>query len=856
MASEPALPTSSAPPGPPARASLGLLLALLVLGLLLESGKDIPRWFRLHRDGVTVWRVGPEGLPAGRAVQGRSGDLVIASDRVRLVVAAGRELGGVQRAGAIVDAAATDLAADTLREWRATLWRQGPRGAMPIPLRTIGVDAALRRGRPVIVVDQRATTGDLTVETEIDLPRDASHADLAIRVTNRGGARASGVRAGQRVLWPGEPTFAPGLGPVSEPAHSRVEWLGRQGRGLSYVLLPPAPADAGFTFDPHGLAAQDVLGEPFALEPGASRTFRTRLVVARGTLAEAAERAWTLAGVALGRVRGDVQGDAEGAVVEAWRGDGRMILSTSVGGRRTFDLSVPPGRYRLLLRTRGGDDTATVAVTSGAIATATLAAPAPGWLRYAVSDERDRPLPARLIIAGERGTADPNLGPYHLAAGAGNVVHSGTGHGELALPPGRYRVTVTRGVEYDLHEQVVVIGRGRGASLRARLHREVDTAGLVAADLHLHAEPSHDSNVPLADRVVSLLAENIELAAATDHNRVTDYGPAIEALSARGSLAAVPGVEVTPPDGVWGHFNVYPLPPAAEPPPSDLAPDALFAWIRPRHADALIQINHPRLDPAIGYFVLMDLDPSTGRARPGYSADFDCLEILNGMELGRQGALDRTLLDWYALLDRGLRYTATGSSDSHRLIYPGVGYPRTFVAVADDRPEAIEPAAVVAALKGGRALVTTGPLVLPRIGDAGPGDTVSAPNGTARLDVVVRAARWIDVRRLEVVVNGERVVDQTMRPTGRVHRGRFSFELRFDRDSWIVVVARGDRPLDDVLPWVRARPVAVSNPIFVDLDGDGGWRLPAGSAPAPADASGDAPRRGDAPPAATSAPDR
>jgi hypothetical protein len=139
---------------------------------------------------------------------------------------------------------------------------------------------------------------------------------------------------------------------------------------------------------------------------------------------------------------------------------------------------------------------------------------------------------ARLVVRGLPPTVNPDLGPHHLAAGAANVACTPNGVGSLELPPGRYSVLATHGPEFDVAEEVVEVSGTGGAMLRLRLSRVVDTSGWVAADLHLHADPSGDSEVSLPDRVTSLLAEGIELAVATDHNHVTDYAPAVRKLGA------------------------------------------------------------------------------------------------------------------------------------------------------------------------------------------------------------------------------------------------------------------------------------------------------------------------------------
>jgi hypothetical protein len=89
----------------------------------------------------------------------------------------------------------------------------------------------------------------------------------------------------------------------------------------------------------------------------------------------------------------------------------------------------------------------------------------------------------------------------------------------------------------------------------------------------------------------------------------------------------------------------------------------------------------------------------------------------------------------------------------------------------------------------------------------------------------------VDVSRIEVVVGGHVVqtFDVPSRPTllgpeeGSLEDAR-ARTVRFDRDidvmvgpanGWVQVIARGDRRLDDVLPFMPVPPLAFTNPVYV-----------------------------------------
>src|SRR4051812_9235469 len=118
---------------------------------------------------------------------------------------------------------------------------------------------------------------------------------------------------------------------------------------------------------------------------------------------------------------------------------------------------------------------------------------------------------------------------------------------------------ITRGFEYTAFEKEIAIVANQTVTVRAALDRVVNTKGWIAADLHLHALPSMDAPALLVDRVRSLAAAGIEAAVATDHNVVTDYRPAIQALGLGAEVASIIGDEVTTKDLAFGHFNVFPL---------------------------------------------------------------------------------------------------------------------------------------------------------------------------------------------------------------------------------------------------------------------------------------------------------
>jgi hypothetical protein len=239
-------------------------------------------------------------------------------------------------------------------------------------------------------------------------------------------------------------------------------------------------------------------------------------------------------------------------------------------------------------------------------------------------------------------------------------------------------------------------------------------------------------------------------------------------------------------------------------------------------------VNHPRLPKSIGYFEIFHFDskklpPSSMRT------DFDTLEVYNGYDLGAPLRVEAVLHDWYALLNMGHHYGATGSSDSHRIQYQWAGYPRTMV-FAPDAP--VEPMQVVNAVKKGHAFVTSGPILDVAIDGAHPGDEILTAESKVTAHVRVRAAPWVDVTSLEVVVGGQSTLTVSI-PSAPTRIGpelgtreeAAARTLRYEGDlsipvgaeaTWVVFVARGERKLDDVLPFMPVTPLGFTNPIYIN----------------------------------------
>ncbi len=480
-----------------------------------------------------------------------------------------------------------------------------------------------------------------------------------------------------------------------------------------------------------------------------------------------------------------------------------------------------------------------------------------GTLRViALDDETGQPMPARVVVTATgatrphlfdlggdgmsvAGAVGVTLGPGVIGAPEGVLLAAGDGG--FALPAGTWDVAVYRGPEWERALAHVVIGDGAHAEVTAPLARTVDTRGWLAADLHVHTARSFDSMLQPADRVVSEVSVGVELIVTTDHNVFTDLQPEVEQLGYGGLARALVGDEF---NFYEGHGGAYPVPYDATDPLGggaakwqlDLASvryqhsTDLFQFLRTLPTRPAITINHPRLQPDLGYFINLKEFGPNGWAPPSPLPDvalFDAIELLNGY-MNDPGSLALLLRDWFFLLDGGARVTALGSSDTHRLRDVKAGFPRTWLRMPTESPAEVAAADLADAIRAGRAIASNGPFALLTVENGQIGDLVGATGATVTVDALVDAPAWIDVAEVRVLVNGRVAqsfaVAPGLRPT--FHQ-RFPLALP-PGDAWVALQANGRAPLPPALIGEHqggaVLPFVVTNPVFVDRDGDGAWR--------------------------------
>jgi hypothetical protein len=783
-----------------------------------------------------------EYAPRGKEVDCIYGDYVLRNDRIIAVIAkpiAGRNANmtvqGVR--GAVIDLTLREAPNDQLSAFYPTAARyplalSGANEEEPRAQRgervafTVGAEAA--EGHPAVTVTYELADGApaLVVTTvyenshdqplEVDLV-DALRADRSF---------AMDTTADRRLFWAYDEWWNQAYGVLAEDHTVRVTGGGRP--SLQYE---------------HDGAAR------VRLAPGEKHTLVRRLFPAENTLdvmAIAAE----LKGESTQPVSLTLKDDAgpvAGAFV-TFQSDGKQHGRGRSDEEGRLTTRLPAGRYEVEIEAFGRPKQ-NVSLDASSAVEQTVELEMPGFVTANITDDARRPIPCKVAFYGVEGTPDPNWGPDTFVYGVQNLRYTPDGRFRAEINPGKYRIAVSYGPEYDAVFTEIEVARGQETNITARLKRVVDTRGWISSDFHSHSSPSGDNTSSQLGRVLNLLCEHIEFAPCTEHNRISTYDPHLKTLGAERLMATCTGMELTGQPLPVNHQNAFPLEhkPRTQDgggPQTDADPvvqiERLALW--DNGADKLVQGNHPNLVQILG-----DRNQD-GHADEGFEKMIGFMDVIEvhppqtiftpQKELPQGRDRGNPIFHWMQMLNLGYRVPGVVNTDAH-YNHHGSGWIRNYLESPTDDPAEIDTMEIVHAAEHGHVLMTTGPFMEVRLraAEAGPhaagimGDDVVAPGGKAELHVRVQCPNWMDVNRVQVFVNGRPAEELNF--TRRTHAGHFSdgvvkfderIPLALEQDAHVIVAAIGEGlDLKAVYgeQFGNRPPVAVSNPIFVDVDGEG-----------------------------------
>jgi len=479
--------------------------------------------------------------------------------------------------------------------------------------------------------------------------------------------------------------------------------------------------------------------------------------------------------------------------------------------------------WRLVGSIAGRHDSDAVEVVDGDTGVS-LGVSALGSLAYSVVDGEGAESPARVEL---RGDEDLTL---WLDDG-----------GTTPVPPGVYTYTATRGYEYGVVTGELTVPEEGVGSLELVMEQLVDTSGWVSVDTHVHSADSPDSRTDPVDVLGHAAAHGLDIVVHTEHEAIVDKSTLPATTGYSRWVSSIDGEEVTA--TVPEHMTMFP----AE---SDGTPrggivewyghdiDELFGMMRERSGGGVNLINHP------GY--LDDIDWDRIVAEPGlddptmlgllpdaalWSWDLDGLEVMNGHGRPFDDGNGRWN-NWQSMLNAGQPLVAVGCSDDHG--GDEVGFPRSYVPASSDAGREVSDQEVVDAFQAGQLVVSAGAFARVWLGEAGLGELVTVDEDTSEvdLDVHIEAIPEVDVTFVSVFVNCDEVLTVAATdPEGIVKLSdTLTVELPEDSDAHITLAAFGENTYPDGLPRFSAAgvPRVLTNPIYVDTDGNGVFDAPGG----------------------------
>jgi hypothetical protein len=817
-------------------------------------------------------------VPAGKEVDAIYGDFVLRNEKIVAVVAKAIETRHANLTvrnvgGSLIDLTLRDNPNDQLSafyphggdatltgpiEWNEAFGSGNAKQAAP---NGAGVARlAFRVQPPQEARDDR--TAPLAIVTGYELADGADYLTVIAKITNpnassvevrlRDGIRADGeFQFGfedLRHLWWGEDRFwgqAYGIQPEDQKYSARPRAPGerRQPRGVRYAM-----AD----------------GSPLTVPPQGELILKRRVFPARQSvdlhMIACRDREEKCIPLEI-----DVR-DAEGAVADANIDFRREGDDETFGGGKTnvdgrFATRVPAGKYNVEITSHGRKVEESIDVTTASDKSnrRQVDLPASGFVEAQIVDGEDRAMACRVAFLGQDGTPDPNFGPDSAIYGVRNLQHASDGRFRAPLPPGRYQVVISHGPEYDAVLKTIEVQAGKTTRLEEKLTRSVDTTGWLSADFHSHSSPSGDNTASQRGRVLNLLAEHIEFAPCTEHNRISTYVPHLEFFKALDRMATCCGIELTGQPLPLNHQNAFPLihRPYTQDgggPTTHIDPvvqiERLAMW--DDGSDKLVQINHPNIVQMVG-----DRDED-GTADGGFERMFHYMDVIevhppgdifkSASELSRNDDESRSpIVHWLQLLNLGYRVPGVVNTDAHWNHY-GSGGLRNFIHSPTDDPAKARIEDLVRESEHGHIVITNGPFleVEGRVNEAAaavaiPGDDLAANDGKLTLHVRVQCPNWMQVNRVQLFVNGRPLEEYNF--TRRRHAAMFGTgSVAFDQqipvmlasDAHLVVAAAGEGLQLGVVygPMPRGEersygssgadmPVAVANPIYVDVDGNG-----------------------------------
>lgn len=806
-----------------------------------------------YENGATAFiSTSQDQLISGPIAAGVVGDIVLQNKHVKFVVRNQKRSLYSPYAGALVDADIRRTDGELDNDQFFELFAMIGMGRVFRPTSVSIADDGTYSGTAVVrfegsdggmslidsILPIEATGLDATLE--YILRPDAKHIEIVITATNSREFTKSTVAIGL-FLQMGKrlKLFHDGCGDVEGclSGKSDIQWLGGSGEGISYAVTVPAEEDLSLFIEYDALMLLE--SGTFDFAPG--QTIKSSAFIAVGK--DSLEDALTEVRV----IRGEDQGTKVPIKVtlsddHSLLGNVDIKVSRNGAGRKSKWVTklipdengeavahLAPGKYDFTVSLPGAPDAVVEGVDVGDSDLTTpveLTANAAGFLRIRSTDASDNPLTTAAVL--QSGHDAPWL------ARTLNFVAVRGGDWTFPFVAGDYTLTVSKGLVWGIDRQNVTITAGDITEVDAKINQDVDTTGYLFLNSHEHSERSIDSIVRADDRIYNAIANGVDIMTPTDHDFFGSFQEDIEELGLEKYVHSFLGCEVSP---IWGHTTAAGCrtPPAY---PTYFAIDLthydddgralkaktaseIYQEAREVFGCEFVGINHPyRGGPTFETYYGSELDFDPDSALP----DLD-LSLVDGVEVYNKGdsvsvITEQNIIAWFNVLNHGYHIAAIGGSDEHHFA-GSYGNPRNLVPSSRTVEEGVDQTEIWDNVKALRSQVVGGPVIRFSVDDKGSGETVVANEGKVTVKVKVEAPKWMGLNFVKVFANGIQANEFVPTENSEVVRLDETFELELETDAHIVVTAGSFDPAHEMVPVARKLPFSNTNPIFVDVDGDG-----------------------------------
>ena len=425
---------------------------------------------------------------------------------------------------------------------------------------------------------------------------------------------------------------------------------------------------------------------------------------------------------------------------------------------------------------------------------------------------------SRVHLAASDGKFYAPSDAYARLSGRGDHLFHTPGTFTVELPVGRAELTVVKGFEFWPETLAVDIAANEVTHATVDLRRMTDMAakGWYSASTHVHSNYGGNLHNTLENLVMMSEAEDQDLVLeqiANKDNRILDYqyfepggGPHSTSTPER---MVVVGQEYRPP--FYGHVFMFGLRDHLISPFTMGYEGTAIESLYPSNTDMFRKAKAQ--GATVGYVHAFggESDPLDGALGGGkgfiVDAALGTTDAVEWSDAARAG-----FYPLYAVWNNGLRITATGGEDSISNLHRSklIGSVRTYVHTGS---RGLDMDAWFEGLRGGRAFVSSGPLVELTINDQMPGETVTLPTGGGSVDIVGRVRSVTALDRVFLVCDGDTMSEVPIGGDGRV--ADVTLRLQIARSGWCHLRAEG--ATGDRFPMDVAYVQGFTNPVWLQV---------------------------------------